>query len=76
MATNLEINDSPWTSEEQQLLEQAMRTFPTSLGNERWNKIAECIPDRSRADCIKRYKYLVDLIKAKKAATTAASQKK
>lgn len=52
----LEVNDSPWTNEEQQLLEQAMKTYPTNLGTERWNLIAECIPNRSRADCIKRYK--------------------
>ena len=64
----LEVNDTPWTNDEQQLLEQAMKTYPASLGVERWNLIADCIPNRSRADCIKRYKHLVELVKAKNAA--------
>ncbi|OTF76191.1 dnaJ-like protein subfamily C member 2-like protein, partial [Euroglyphus maynei] len=70
----LEVNDSPWTNEEQQLLEQAMKTYPTNLGTERWNLIAECIPNRSRADCIKRYKYLVELVKAKNSAKIKAKK--
>ncbi|KAI2805452.1 hypothetical protein RDWZM_008719 [Blomia tropicalis] len=67
-ASILEVNDTAWTNEEQQLLEQAMKTYPANLGVERWNMIAECIPNRSRADCIKRYKHLVELVKAKNAA--------
>lgn len=69
----LEVNDTPWTNDEQQLLEQAMKTYPTSMGTERWNLIAECIPNRSRADCIKRYKALVELVKAKNSAKTKAA---
>lgn len=72
--TTLELNDTPWTNEEQQLLEQAMKTYPASLGSERWNMIADCIPNRSRPDCIKRYKHLVELVKAKK--EIAAKSKK
>ncbi|UXI17176.1 UDP-galactose translocator [Sarcoptes scabiei] len=71
----LEVNDEPWTNEEQQLLEGAMKTYPSSYGVERWNLIAECIPNRSRADCIKRYKYLVQLVKAKNAAKQKAAKK-
>ncbi|XP_027205287.2 dnaJ homolog subfamily C member 2-like [Dermatophagoides pteronyssinus] len=70
----LEVNDNPWTNEEQQLLEQAMKTYPSNLGTERWNLIAECIPNRSRADCIKRYKYLVELVKAKNLAKSKAKK--
>jgi DnaJ family protein C protein 2 len=70
------MNNEPWNNEEQQLLEQAMKTFPSSLGSERWDKIAECIPNRSRTDCIKRYKYLVELVKSKNAAKTVIHKKK
>lgn len=48
-------NPAPWTPEEQKLLEQAMRTYGASVES-RWEKIAECIPARSKKDCMKRYK--------------------
>lgn len=80
--TNAEANDSkngikqevPWTSTEQQLLEQALKTYPASTA-ERWDRIAECIPSRSKKECMKRYKELVEIIKAKKAAQAAVNSK-
>lgn len=60
-------DDRPWTKIEQELLEQAMKTYPVSTP-ERWDKIAECLPNRSKKDCMKRYKELVELVKAKKQA--------
>uniref|UniRef100_A0A6P7GR11 DnaJ homolog subfamily C member 2 n=1 Tax=Diabrotica virgifera virgifera TaxID=50390 RepID=A0A6P7GR11_DIAVI len=63
----------PWTTGEQQLLEQALKTYPASTP-ERWDKISECIPNRSKKDCMKRYKDLVETIKAKKAAQAAVTK--
>lgn len=63
--------ERPWTKTEQELLEQAIKTFPVST-SERWDKIAECIPNRSKKDCMKRYKELVELVKAKKQAANTA----
>ncbi|VVC97906.1 dnaJ homolog subfamily C member 2 [Leptidea sinapis] len=59
--------DRAWTKTEQELLEQAIKTFPVST-TDRWDKIADCIPNRSKKDCMKRYKELVELVKAKKQA--------
>ena len=57
----------PWTPAEQKLLEQALKTYPTSVPD-RWDQIAACIPTRTKKECMKRYKELVELVKAKKAA--------
>ena len=48
------LNVNPWTADEQKLLEQALKTYPSSLGSERWEKISSCIPDRSKKDCMRR----------------------
>ncbi|PSN53630.1 DnaJ subfamily C member 2 [Blattella germanica] len=57
----------PWTAMEQKLLEQALKTYPPSTP-ERWDRIAECLPSRTKKDCMRRYKELVEFVKAKKAA--------
>ncbi|KAJ1161687.1 hypothetical protein NDU88_002169 [Pleurodeles waltl] len=56
-----------WTTDEQKLLEQALKTYPVNTP-ERWEKIALAVPGRSKKDCMKRYKELVEMVKAKKAA--------
>lgn len=65
------LDDKVWTKTEQELLEQAIKTFPVSTP-ERWEKIADCIPNRTKKDCMKRYKELVELVKAKKQAANLA----
>ncbi|XP_055685698.1 dnaJ homolog subfamily C member 2 [Lutzomyia longipalpis] len=56
-----------WTKEEQALLEQAIKTYPISTP-ERWDRIAECIPNRTKKECLRRVKELVDRVNAKKEA--------
>uniref|UniRef100_A0A096LXZ2 DnaJ homolog subfamily C member 2 n=1 Tax=Poecilia formosa TaxID=48698 RepID=A0A096LXZ2_POEFO len=76
-ATGSDGNTAPWTTEEQKLLEQALKTYPVNTP-ERWEKIADAVPERSKKDCMKRYKELVEMVKAKKAAQeqVAAKNKK
>lgn len=57
----------PWTPAEQKLLEQALKTYATTVPD-RWDQIASCIPTRTKKECMRRYKELVELVKAKKAA--------
>jgi len=54
-ASGSEGNAAPWTTEEQKLLEQALKSYPVSTP-ERWEKIAAAVPGRSKKDCMKRYK--------------------
>ena len=48
-------NPLPWTVAEQKLFEQALRTYPSGTA-ERWDKIAGCLPTRSKRDCMARFK--------------------
>ncbi|XP_074644280.1 dnaJ homolog subfamily C member 2-like [Tubulanus polymorphus] len=66
-------NAAPWSADEQKLLEQALKSFPASTP-ERWERIAESVRTRSKKDCMKRYKELVEMIRAKKAAAQAAAK--
>ncbi|XP_037315683.2 dnaJ homolog subfamily C member 2 [Pungitius pungitius] len=68
-------NAASWTTEEQKLLEQSLKTYPVSTP-ERWEKIAAAVPGRSKKDCMKRYKELVEMVKAKKAAQDVAGKSK
>lgn len=62
---------SSWSKDEQALLEQAMKTYPVSTPD-RWERIAECIPNRTKKDCLRRVKELVDLVNAKREAQKIA----
>ena len=53
-----------------------MKTFPTALGKERWDKIAETMPNRSKKECMLRYKELVAAVQAKKKAAAKVDGKK
>jgi DnaJ family protein C protein 2 len=62
-----EPESKPWTKEEQALLEQAIKTFPNTTPD-RWDRIAECVPNRTKKECLKRVKELKDLVMAKQRA--------
>lgn len=61
------VEPKTWSTEEQTLLENMMRKFPLSTAD-RWDRIAECIPNRTKKECLKRVKELVDLVNARKGA--------
>lgn len=61
------VEPKTWTKEEQSLLEQAIKTYPLSTPD-RWDRIAECIPGRTKKECLRRVKELVDRVNAKKEA--------
>ncbi|KAI9231117.1 MAG: hypothetical protein BYD32DRAFT_467463 [Podila humilis] len=61
---------SLWTAAEQKMLETGLKAYPPSWQGEgdRWDKIAETVPGRTKKECKLRVKYLQDQVKAQKAA--------
>ena len=55
-----------WSSSQQKALELALQQFPASLGSERWERIAESVSGKTKAECIKRFKEIVAALKVKK----------
>jgi len=56
-----------WSPEQQKQLEEAMKKFPSTLAPaERWAKIAENVPGKTKQQCVARFKYIRELIAAKK----------
>uniref|UniRef100_A0A2D4M2P3 Uncharacterized protein n=1 Tax=Micrurus spixii TaxID=129469 RepID=A0A2D4M2P3_9SAUR len=60
-------SDDLWTQNQQKLLELALQQYPKGM-LERWDKIAKCVPGKSKEECMTRYKLLVELIQKKKMA--------
>ncbi|NXJ63054.1 DNJC1 protein, partial [Rostratula benghalensis] len=56
-----------WTQNQQKLLEMALQQYPRGT-SDRWDKIAKCVPGKSKEECIARYKLLVELVQKKKMA--------
>jgi len=61
-----------WAPAEQKLLEEALKKFDSKAA-ERWEKIAGHVGTKTKKECMKRYKELVEKIKAAKAAKAATS---
>ncbi|XP_017672551.1 PREDICTED: dnaJ homolog subfamily C member 1 [Lepidothrix coronata] len=56
-----------WTQNQQKLLEMALQQYPKGT-SDRWDKIAKCVPGKSKEECIARYKLLVELVQKKRMA--------
>merc|ERR1712029_1018253 len=66
--------ESKGTERTDNVAEQALKTYDSKTP-ERWERISESVPGRSKKDCMKRYKELAEIVKAKKAAALAAAKK-
>ncbi|CAH8850179.1 unnamed protein product [Trichobilharzia szidati] len=80
ITTHLEAEGfRPWTVVEQRALEQALKTYPSSVGDsgqgdDRWQRIADVVGTRTRRECILRCKELAEQVRAKKAALAAVKK--
>ncbi|XP_065362714.1 uncharacterized protein F54F2.9 [Calliphora vicina] len=63
---NIVIPETNWSQEQQKALEAAIVKYRKTAGSDRWQKIANCVPDKSKEECLIRYKYLCELVKSQK----------
>ena len=73
-----EENEDFWSQDQQNALQQAMKTFPSSKfkdANERWGKIAEAVGGKTKKQCVVRFKEIRKAILAKKKAKQAQQVK-
>lgn len=62
----VESNDKGWSQEQQKALEAAIQKYPKGGSEDRWAKIANSVPGKTKEECQLRYKYLVDMVKKQK----------
>lgn len=65
--------DAVWSQEDQKLLETAIVKYPKTTAGDRWQKIANSVPGRTKEECLARYKYLVQKVKEQQKLKGAAT---
>ncbi|KAK0409344.1 hypothetical protein QR680_004484 [Steinernema hermaphroditum] len=60
-------SEDDWSAPEQKKLEEGLKTYPSS-DPARWDKIAALVGNKTKKDCLRRYKKLVEMVKSKKAS--------
>lgn len=62
------VPETNWSQEQQRALEAAIVKYRKTAGGDRWQKIANSVPEKSKEECLVRYKYLCELVKTQKKA--------
>ncbi|XP_064470698.1 dnaJ homolog subfamily C member 1-like [Ornithodoros turicata] len=55
-----------WSVAQQKCLESALQQYPKGT-EERWDKIASAVPGKTKEECMLRFKYLVEVLRKKRA---------
>jgi DnaJ family protein C protein 2 len=59
-----------WSSEQDQQLQEALSKYPATMEkNERWTAIAKAVQDKTKKECVQRFKAIREAIKAKENST-------
>ncbi|VDM37242.1 unnamed protein product [Toxocara canis] len=54
-----------WSQHDQRLFETALQQFPKGTAD-RWDKIVNCVPNKTKQQCIDRFKYLSEMVRQRK----------
>lgn len=68
------IPETNWTQEQQRALEAAIVKYRKTASGDRWQKIANSVPEKTKEECLVRYKYLCELVKTQKRAEEEANE--
>ncbi|XP_076057448.1 uncharacterized protein F54F2.9 [Oratosquilla oratoria] len=63
--------DHLWSAVQQKALEKALVQHPKGT-DQRWDKIARCVPEKTKEECMLRFKFLAERVKKKKEEEAAA----
>ncbi|XP_055844076.1 uncharacterized protein F54F2.9 [Episyrphus balteatus] len=69
------IPEKNWSQEQQRALENAIVKYRKAAGSDRWQKIANCVPEKTKEECLLRYKHLCDLVKSQKSKAADDEEK-
>lgn len=70
-------NSPGWTQEQQKALEAAIQKYPKrGTADDRWVKIANNVPGKTKDECQARYKYLFELLNKQKRAKEEENKEK
>lgn len=61
-----DMEEGAWSQIQQKAFEQALTIHPKGSAGDRWEKISKMVPEKTKEECMLRYKNLVDLLKKKK----------
>lgn len=59
------VDEAVWSQHEQKMLEDALAKYPKRV-TDRWDRVAEMVPTKTKEECILRFKFLVESIKKQK----------
>ena len=54
----VEEEEDVWTKEQQTALEQALKAVRTLPATERWDKVEEMVPGKTKKECVERFKWI------------------
>uniref|UniRef100_T1IJ68 DnaJ homolog subfamily C member 1 n=1 Tax=Strigamia maritima TaxID=126957 RepID=T1IJ68_STRMM len=64
-ANEANLSSGVWNQKQQKALESALSLFAKGSG-ERWEKIAGCVPGKTKDECLMRYKELAEVVRKKR----------
>lgn len=70
----VEVDNQEWSQVQQKALEAALTKYPKGGNPDRWDKIAKCVPGKTKEECMLRYKQLVEMVKKRKVNGEASVQ--
>ncbi|KAM3961296.1 uncharacterized protein F54F2.9 [Aphomia sociella] len=70
-----EISGGNWSQSQQKALETALAKHPKGGAGDRWQKIANSVPGKTKEECMQRCKYLSEMVKKQKQKEEEEQQK-